>query len=77
MERLYLTRRNLQTLINKLDRNKVYGGSSECTLIKQDTTHSVYPCSSITMVTAVEDEDYYTDRSAGKVMAEDEPKRRQ
>jgi hypothetical protein len=73
MQRLYLSRRNLQSLLNKLDRCRRDGkGVSFCTIVKYDTTHSKYPASAITMVTAVEDEDYY-DRPAGAVLPEDSP----
>ncbi|QAU33731.1 hypothetical protein [Janthinobacterium sp. 17J80-10] len=42
MEKLYLSRRDLATLLQKLDsvRN---GEVSACTIIKNDTTHPVYP----------------------------------
>lgn len=69
MKRLFLSRRNLVTLLNKLDRP-----DSQCTLIKTDTVHPTYPCSDVIMVTAVEDEDYYIDRDAGYVHPEDIPK---
>lgn len=73
MQQIYLTRRNLLTLLSKLDRNRETPGSSQATLVKQDTEHGKYPCSDITYVTAVEDEDYYTDRSPGAVHPQDEP----
>lgn len=73
MEKVYLSRRNLLTLLNKLDRNKA-GGDSKCTIIKNDTAHPKYPQSmkSIAII-ALEDEEYYTDRSAGDVVPEDDP----
>lgn len=63
---LYLTRRNLLALLEKLD-HVAAGGVSTCSLGKQDTVHSKYPMTGadIIMVTAVEDDDYYTDRSPG------------
>ena len=64
MIQLYLTRRNLLTLLAKLDRAAL-GGETTRTLIKRDTRHHKYPCSDVTVVTAVEDEDYYTDREPG------------
>lgn len=74
MNYVYLTRRNLQTLLNKLDRNKQEGAdASACTLLKGDTKHKLYPCSAPTIVTAVEDEDYYTDREPGFTL--DAPKK--
>ena len=60
---VYLTRRNLQTLLNKLDRE-----GSLCTIIKYDTTHPKYPCSKPTVVAAVEDDEYYSERNAGFVL---------
>jgi len=74
MIHLYLTRRNLQTLLNKLDRNRQAPGASSCTLVKQDTVHPKYPLSEPILVTALEDEEYYTDREPGAVHPEDEPK---
>ena len=73
MEQVYLTRRNLLTLLNKLDRVK-QGEQSACTLVKSDTVHPQYPCSNEISVTAVEDEDYYTDREPGVVLPKDEPR---
>lgn len=72
MEKVYLTRRNLLTLLSKLDRVKE-GGESKCTIIKQDTVHSKYPASNVIEVTAVEDDDYYGDREAGPVLPLDDP----
>ena len=72
MQRVYLTRRNLLTLLAKLDRVK-HGGASELTIIKQDTIHPKYPCSDVIAVTAVEDAEYYTDRRPGRMLPEDEP----
>lgn len=73
MQQVYLSRRNLQVLLNKLDRNKRDPGASACTIVKNDTTHAKYPCSDETYITALEDEEYY-DRPAGKMWPEDEPK---
>lgn len=74
MQQVYLSRRNLQTLLNKLDRCKRDGlGASQCTIVKRDTAHPQYPCSDEILVTALEDEDYYTDRPAGRMHPEDEP----
>jgi hypothetical protein len=72
MQKVYLTRRNLLTLLSKLDRAK-NGEQTARTLVKQDTIHPKYPCSDIIEVTAVEDEDYYTDRLAGVVHSGDTP----
>jgi hypothetical protein len=74
MNQVYLSRRNLLTLLNKLDRVAV-GGDSACTLIKRDNVHPKYPQTmSAISVTAVEDADYYTDRHAGAVNPLDLPK---
>ena len=72
MEHIYLTRRNLLTLLSKLDRKKA-GEETERTIVKNDTVHPTYPCSSPTVVTALEDEEYYTDRKPGKVYPADDP----
>lgn len=73
MERIYLSRRNLLTLLSKLDRQSA-GDSTQCTIIKNDSANGPY---SQTMdqiaVTAVEDKDYYLDRAAGEVHSADIP----
>lgn len=75
MQQVFLTRRNLLTLLNKLDRNKKEGKRvSGCTLVKNDTRHPSYPCSDRISVTAVEDEEYYTEREPGRVHDADVPK---
>ncbi len=74
MQTVYLTRRNLLTLVSKLDRKKA-GEGTACTLVKRDTTHSKYPCSDVIVVTALEDADYYTDRGPGPVNPADIPKK--
>jgi len=68
MNIVYLTRRNLQTLLNKLDRP-----DSARTIIKCDTVHPEYPCTAATMVIALEDGDYYTDRLPGDIFHKDAP----
>lgn len=68
---VYLTRRNLLTLLSKLDRVKA-GDESARTIVKKDTTHKEFPCSHVTQVTAVEDKDYYVDRGPGPVHPDDE-----
>ena len=72
MEQLYLTRRNLLTLLSKLDRAK-RGEVTTRTLVKQDTVHPVYPCSTVIQITALEDWEYYTDRAPGPVHPKDRP----
>jgi len=68
MHHIYLTRRNLQTLLNKLERPE-----SRKTIIKFDTVHPEFPCSTPCIVTAIEDDDYYTDRDAGDMHHKDTP----
>lgn len=73
---LYLSRRNLLTLLEKLDHVRD-GGFSECTIIKHDDDHPRFAQSVPTIIiTAVEDEDYYTDRDPGPVAFLGEPLRR-
>lgn len=72
MQTLYLTRRNLLTLLSKLDRVRA-GEQSKCTLIKQDTAHPIYPSTDVVKVIALEDEVYY-DRVPGEVHPKDAPK---
>lgn len=67
MQILYLSRRNLQTLLNKLNRTG-WG-----TLHKRDTKHPKYPSSDTIMIHAVEDQEYYTDREPGSVNPLDDP----
>ena len=72
MEKIYLSRRNLKTLLSKLDRQKD-GDHTLCTLIKNDSDHPEYSQSmDRAMVTAVEDDEYYTDRKPGRVHPKDE-----
>ena len=71
---LYLSRRNLLTLLSKLDRVK-NGEDSYCAIIKNDTQHKDFPATiSNVWVFAVEDEDYYLDRLPGDVLPKDTPK---
>lgn len=72
MNFLYLTRRNLLTLLNKLDR-AAGGDASECTIIKYDTDHPKYPITDVTAIQAIEDKDYYTDRPPGDIHHKDQP----
>jgi hypothetical protein len=64
--KVFLSKRNIQTLLNKLDRNKHGDGGSACTLIKCDNLHAKYPQTMTECaVTAVEKpEDVY--ESGGK-----------
>jgi len=73
MEQIYLSRRNLLSLLSKLDRRK-NGEFTACTLVKSDNVHPVYPQTmKDIVVTAVEDNDYYVDRAPGPVLLDDEP----
>jgi hypothetical protein len=72
--KVYLSRRNLLTLLSKLDRKK-NGEETACTLLKTDNTHPKYPQSmKIIEVTAIEDDEYYAYRNPGEVHPADEPK---
>jgi len=74
MNQIYLSRRNLLTLLSKLDRQAA-GEATVCTLVKSDNAHPKYPQTMDHIyVTAVEDTDYYIDRSAGDVHPSDEPR---
>jgi len=78
MDRVYLTRRNLLALLSKLDRNKQNPGDSACTIVKRDNVHPKYPQTSPAIfVTAVEDDDYYSNRRPGPMHPADEPGRTQ
>jgi hypothetical protein len=72
MNHVYLTRRNLLTLLSKLDRQAA-GETTACTIIKHDTVHPTYPTTEPTIVTALEDEEYYADRGPGDVHFADHP----
>jgi len=73
MQRVYLSRRNLLTLLSKLDR-KSEGYVTQCTLIKNDDRHSMYPQTMPRIaVIALEDDEYYTEREPGEVFWEDCP----
>jgi hypothetical protein len=73
MERVYLSRRNLQVLLSKLDR-KAAGEHTFCMLIKNDTAHRTYPQTMDHIeIVALEDEEYYTDREPGDVLPVDLP----
>ena len=75
MQTVYLSRRNLRTLLAKLDRNQRFiGETSACTIIKQDTVHPKYPCSDVIEVVAVEDAEYYTERAPGRMHPAEEAK---
>lgn len=73
--KVYLSRRNLLTLLSKLDRQAA-GESTACTLVKNDNQHPKYAQTMKSIeVHAVEDAEYYIDRIAGAVHPSDEPKK--
>ena len=61
--RIYLSRRNLLTLLSKLDR-AAKGDETARTIWKRDNVHTKYPSKAMEVI-AIEDEDYYTDRNPG------------
>jgi hypothetical protein len=66
METVYLSRRNLLTLLAKLDARKAGEHDRECLIIKRDNKHKTYPQTMPQIIVkALEDEEYYTDRSPG------------
>lgn len=73
MHKLYLSRRNLQTLINKLDRLKA-GEETKCTIIKFNERPSFPNSMDEITVVAIDDDKYYCDFSPGIVYPADEPK---
>jgi hypothetical protein len=72
-ERLYLSRRNLLTLLSKLDRFE-QGQETQCAIIKHANPLDPY-CNTMdeVMVIAVPDEKFYTQRSPGVMHPLDEP----
>lgn len=73
---LYLSRRNLMTLLSKLDRQKD-GDATACTIIKSQFPVPLEPFAQsvpLVVVTAVEDDVYYAsqDRVASPVHPADE-----
>ncbi len=71
VQTVYLTRRNLLTLLSKLDRAKA-GEQTHKTIVKNDVRHKKYPCSDVIECIAVEDEDYYAERNPGFVHERDD-----
>ena len=69
MNVVYLSERNLKALLSKLKRP-----DSAKAILKMDTVHPTYPCTRPTMVIAVANDDYYTDREPGAMHPKDEPK---
>lgn len=73
-ERIYLSRRNLLTLLSKLDRFE-QGQETRCAIVKYANPLDPY-CNTIdeVMVIAVPDEKFYTQRVPGVMHPLDEPK---
>jgi hypothetical protein len=72
-ETIYLSRRNLLTLLSKLDR-KVAGDATYCTIVKYQNPKDLYVQTvDACTVVAVEDADYYTTREPGAVLPADDP----
>jgi hypothetical protein len=72
---VYLSRRNLQTLLNKLDR-KARGEETACTIDKNRQTSGYYQQTMSTLrVIAVDDDEYYSSqqRLPGDVHPSDDP----
>lgn len=71
--RVFLSRRNLLTLLSKLNR-RAAGEDTLCALIKNDNTHAKYPQTMQSIVVyAVEDAEYYATREPGLVHPFDDP----
>ncbi len=70
---VFLSRRNLLTLLSKLDRKKA-GEFTHCQLIKRDNKHPKFAQSAdAVIITAIEDDEYYNERDAGEVHPLDTP----
>lgn len=73
MERIFLSRRNLLSLLSKLDR-KAKGEHTSCEIIKKQDTENVYTQTMAECaVVAVPDEEFYAAREPGTVHPSDDP----
>lgn len=75
MDRIVLSRRNLMTLLNKLDRAKA-GGETNAAVIKNldpDAPEELQQTMDAVIVRAVEDEVLYAHRQAGPMLSVDAP----
>jgi len=74
VNQVFLSRRNLEVLLSKLDR-KVAGEETACTIVKyQNEADKPYMLTLKSLqITAVEDEEFYRNRSAGAMHPADEP----
>jgi len=73
--RIYLSRRNLEVLLSKLDR-KLNGQPTACTIIKyrnEDDPEEYQQTMAEVYVTAVENDDLYVRRNPGRMHPADEP----
>jgi len=73
-DRIYLSKRNLLTLLSKLERFE-QGQETKCAIIKYANPLDPY-CNTMDeiMVIAIPDEKFYIGRTAGKVHPQDDPK---
>ena len=71
MEQIYLSKRNLLTLLSKLERLEK-GEETKCAIIKYKNLQDPY-CNSmdVVFVTAIPDEKFYTNREPGFVHPSD------
>ena len=75
MEIIYLSERNLRTLLSKLERYK-NGEETECAIIKyQNLNDPVFQSMDAVYVAAVLDDEYYINRKSGIVSVRDDPDR--
>lgn len=74
METIFLTRRNLLTLLSKLDR-KVKGDKTECAIVKFSAPGKFVQSVDAATIIAVEDAEFYgdKDRDPGAVHSADLP----
>lgn len=73
METVYLSRRNLLSLMSKLERQR-NGEHTNCMIIKRDNVHPKYPQTMPAIaVVVVEDDDYYSGRDPGPIHPKDDP----
>ena len=74
MEKIYLSRRNLEILLSKLDR-KAIGDDTACAIIKYRNPADKYQSTlNSIMVVALSDEEAYASRPAGEMHPADEAK---
>ena len=73
MEQLYLSERNLLTLLSKLQRKK-NGEETACSIVKYSNENDPFVSTiDSVVITAVTDEEYYTKREPGEVFDKDLP----